>query len=51
MSLVGTLVEAGALQPHIPGVQRVCLLGMAGVFHGTHDKLAATILPSFWREA
>ena len=49
--LLGSLIEAGALTPQIPGVQRVCLLSMAGVYHGTHDKIAANFWPSMWREA
>jgi len=51
MILVSSLIDGGVLQPHVPGVQRVCMLSMAGVFHGTHDKIAANWFSSFWREA
>ena len=49
--LIASLIQAGALTPQIPGVQRVCLLSMAGVYHGTHEKTAANLLPFMWREA
>ena len=46
--LTEMLIEGGILTPHIQGVQKVCLLTMAGVHHGTHEEIR---LARFWRES
>lgn len=40
VELIAELLKEELLQPHIPGVQHVCLLAICGVHHGTHDSAA-----------
>jgi len=47
--LIDKLISAGKLQPHL-GVQRVTLLSMAGVHHGTHEMMIESLMRDASRE-